>query len=445
MSFFILLAILPGCEKFLEAKPNARIAEPKTLEDVQWLLDYYVGMNINTPNLGMQSDDDFYLTDVYLSSLPAEYQQAYKWEQDVEGKADWAAGYKTVLHANLSLEILDKMVVNTSTAKQIKLLRGAALFYRSLSFFHMAQHFALHYEAAGAAQTPGIPVRLASDINTPNIRNNLSDTYQEIINSLQQSLLLLPEAATPVSRPSKAGAYALLSNVYLNMRQYSKAGLYADSALQLHSILIDYNTVSVSAAIPFAQFNKEVIFSSAMLGHRRFNLTNLKVDSVLYGSYAINDLRRTLYYKASGSAGQFGFKGNYEGNTYGQLFNGFTTAEMMLIKAEAAARNNDKVSALQILNALLRTRWKTGIYTDYTAVDAAEALTIVLKERRKELAGRGKRWYDLRRLNKETGRQTTIRRKVAGTIIELLPGSKRYTFYIPYAVIAENGMEQNER
>ncbi|RZK98716.1 MAG: RagB/SusD family nutrient uptake outer membrane protein, partial [Pedobacter sp.] len=270
-------------------------------------------------------------------------------------------------------------------------------------------------------------------------------TYSGIIGGLKQALPLLPGTNALVSRPSKAACYALLSNLYLNTREYATAGKYADSALQLYDTLINFNSVSTSAAIPFARFNREVIFSSASYGHRRFNLTNGKIDSILFSSYSNNDLRKSLYFKASGAPGQFGFKGTYEGNTVGSLFNGFTTAEMMLIKAESAARNSEPGLAMQVLNTLLKTRWRNGTYINFTAANAAEALDIILRERRKELVARGKRWYDLRRLNKEPGRETVLKRKVGGTIIELLPGRKRYTFYIPYTVIQETGMLQNER
>ncbi|RYE19681.1 MAG: RagB/SusD family nutrient uptake outer membrane protein [Sphingobacteriales bacterium] len=443
--FLIILLPMQGCEKYLDAKPDAKIAAPTSIEDVQLLLDNYTVMNISSPNLAMQSDDDFYLTDTYLNSLPAEFQQAYKWEQDVEGLVDWRAGYKMVLHSNMALETLQKITADDFNRAAIKSLTGSALFYRSLAFFHLAQHFAIPYDAAGAAALPGIPLRVSSDINTPNIRHSMQATYDSIIAGLQHALPMLPATAVRVSRPSKAAAYALLSNLYLNMRAYDKAGEYADSALRLHEMLINYNSVSASAAVPFAQFNSEVIFGSAITGHRRFNLANGKVDSSLYDSYASNDLRKTLYYRASGSPGQYGFKGNYEGNTYGALFNGFTSAEMLLIKAEAAARAGQPTEAMEWLNRLLITRWKTGSFVPFTAADEGEALDIVLRERRKELVGRGKRWYDLRRLNTEAGRATVLKRKTGGNEILLPPTSKRYTFLIPYQVVNETGMQQNER
>ena len=97
------------------------------------------------------------------------------------------------------------------------------------------------------------------------------------------------------------------------------------------------------------------------------------------------------------------------------------------------------------LNRLLKTRWATGFFVNYTAANAVEALNKVLQERRKELVIRGLRWFDLRRLNKETQFEKTLYRKINNQLFQLLPNSPRYTFYIPTEVIAISGLQQNVR
>ncbi|RYF87831.1 MAG: RagB/SusD family nutrient uptake outer membrane protein [Chitinophagaceae bacterium] len=448
-NFKCLLLILVSiqvisCEKFLDAKPDQAIAEPTSAEDVQRLLDGYVTMNIAQPNLGMQSDDDFYITDVYYNSLIPFYKNTYTWEKDIVTDAPWLALYKTVLSSNLSLEVLQQLTGPDDAAYR-RTLAAQALYYRSMAFYQLAQVFALPYEEAVAAQTPGICIRTASDINTPVVRHSMKDTYNKIITDLNNSLIALPSSAFPVSRPSKVAGYPLMSNVYLNMRKYALAGLYADSALQLNNALIDYNSIAATAAIPFTQFNKEIIFSAAMSGNARFNQTNMKVDSVLYQSYTIHDLRKKLYFRQSGTTTQFGFKGNYQGNTTGALFTGFTTAEMFLIRAESAARLGLKDSALADLNRLMQYRFSVNNFVPFTAANAGDALEIILTERRKELIGRGRRWYDLRRLNKEPGWEINLQRKIEGQLYQLPANDARYVFAIPLQVVAAHGVPQNER
>src|SRR5690606_36354563 len=104
---------------------------------------------------------------------------------------------------------------------------GGALFFRSLAFFHLAEVFAPPYDIQEAKSALGIPVRLSSDINTPNKRNTIEETYYQITHDLKKALPLLPSKSNLKTQPSKAAAYALLSNTYLTMRNYHSAGLYA--------------------------------------------------------------------------------------------------------------------------------------------------------------------------------------------------------------------------
>ncbi len=46
IGLFVLLAIgFVSCKKYLDAKPDATLAIPSTLKDLQGLLDYYGKMN----------------------------------------------------------------------------------------------------------------------------------------------------------------------------------------------------------------------------------------------------------------------------------------------------------------------------------------------------------------------------------------------------------------
>ncbi|RYE20520.1 MAG: hypothetical protein EOP51_17685, partial [Sphingobacteriales bacterium] len=363
MAILIMAGSFGSCKKFLDEKPDSSLGEPKSIEDLQAIMDSYSGNNSSYPNLGQQSDDDYYLVDAYLNGLNALLQATYKWDKNIETDATWRAGYKVVLNSNMVLEILPSLQ-NSSQQLQLKTLKGTALFFRSLAFFHLAQHFALPYNQTDAATLPGIPLRLASDVNAPVHRHTMQQTYEQIIQDLNIAVAHLPALNAPLSRPSKQAAYALFANLYLSMENYNKAGLYADSALQLGAQLINYNTVSTSAAIPFAQFNNETIMSIAMSGHARFNPTNGKVDAVFYNSYSNNDLRKKIFFRAAGTPGQFAFKGNYQGNTTGNLFCGFTTAEMLLVRAEASARQNAKDSAMADINRLLKNRIEAASFTN---------------------------------------------------------------------------------
>jgi hypothetical protein len=225
------------------------------------------------------------------------------------------------------------------------------------------------------------------------------------------------------------------------MNDYADAGMYADSALGLYNKLIDYNSVSATATIPFPQFNDEVIYDASTSQPPSLSRSRARVDTDLYKSYASNDLRQTLYFKTT--SGGYYFKGTYTGHANGTLFTGIATNELYLMKAEAQARNGDTNGALATLNSLMSTRFQTGTFTPYTASDAGGALATVLAERRKELLFRGLRWMDLRRLNQDQAYATTLYRNVNDTTYQLLPGSPRYVFEIDQNAVNISGLSQN--
>jgi hypothetical protein len=96
------------------------------------------------------------------------------------------------------------------------------------------------------------------------------------------------------------------------------------------------------------------------------------------------------------------------------------------------------------LNTLLRKRWKSGTFADRTASSDADALNLILIERRKELVFRGLRWSDLRRLNLD-GANITLTRKISGINYTLSPNDSRWVFLIPAQEINQSGIPQNPR
>ena len=125
-------------------------------------------------------------------------------------------------------------------------------------------------------------------------------------------------------------------------------------------------------------------------------------------------------------------------------FTGLATDEVYLIKAECAARRNDVTTAMNYLNNLLVTKWKTGTFVPYTATSSQDALNEILTERRKELVWRAIRWVDIKRLNKE-GANITLTRILNGQTYTLPPNSPLYEMPIPSDEISLSGIQQNPR
>ena len=442
----VFLSGLCSCKKYLDAKSSKDLVIPSTFADAQALLDLYTKMNTFYPSAGCISDDDLYLGDTYLASITTNLQYQYSWNKDVNLDADWNNLYAVVLWANVALETVEGITPLPANLQEWQRLKGSALFFRAYAFYQLAEFFATPYNKATASGKPGIPLRLSSDPNVPNTRASLESSYRQIIDDLRAAAINLPVSVTPITRPSKPAAYAVMARVYLAMQEYSLAGKYADSSLQLYSSLLNYNTLDPNAAMPFTRFNAEVLFATSVIGGP-LSVNNWRADTLLYDSYGANDLRKKLFFKTNGSGASvsYGFKGNYDGSAPGLTFSGPAVDEMYLIRAECLAREGNVPAAMNDLNTLLITRWKTGTFVPFTASTAEDALIKVLAERRKELIVRGTRWFDLRRLNSDSRFAKTLVRKINGVVSQLPPNDPRYTFYIPAMVVAMSGIEQNDR
>jgi hypothetical protein len=276
--------------------------------------------------------------------------------------------------------------------------------------------------------------------------------YDQVTGDLMTAAERLPALPDYNTRPAKVSAYALLSRAFLNMRDFNKAGSYADSALKLQNTLLDLKTyVGNTAAIPQRLADPEIMLSKLVTGQ----YTAIPLSTSLLQLLGTSDLRYTLFTN-TGSAFPGSFSAAFTGRAYWRykytttesnaIFTGPTVPEMMLIKAECAARASDAGTAIDLLNKLRIKRFQTADYVALTAVDAPDALVKVVNERKRELFGRGFRWFDQKRLNKDVAFAASVTRVLNNVTYTLDPGSNRYMYPIGDKYILLNPeLEQNPR
>jgi len=443
--FGIVLLCSPGCEKYLQEKSDRKLVVPSTLKDLQSILDHYSKNVFSEPGSGEVSSADYYLTDAHYNALSrGSLKRMYTWENNnlfEPASNEWTYGYTSVYSANAVLMDIDKVETNRSNINDWNDIKGQALFIRAKAHLKMAFIWTLAYDEGTADTDLGLPLRLTTDFNEESKRSTLRQTYDQIIADLKESARLLPTIPIHAVRPSKPAAYGLLARTYLSMRKYEEAGLYADSCLQLYNTLIDYNTLNVSANYPFRQFNEETIHFGVIGTPAPINPSRAKIDPELYAVYADNDIRKAAFFRRNTDGLTYAFKGNYTGTL--APFDGVSTNEIYLIRAEANARKGKTIDAMRDLNELLAMR-HTDTFVPLTASSPSHALDLILLERRKELLMRGLRWVDIKRLNKE-GAAIILRRTVEGVEYILPPNDLRYALPIPEDVITLSGIEQNKR
>jgi tetratricopeptide (TPR) repeat protein len=440
----MLFILCSGCKKFLDEKPDRSLMVPHTLQDCQAILDYYVKMNYLVPSSGETSADNYFVKEADFNTINPEYlKNMYLWKRDRLFETfpnDWSRCYDVVYYSNTVIDIIKKIEKNDSNNSTWNNIMGQALFSRAHAFWHTAITWANAYDEAAAAKDLGIPLRLDPDFNISSSRSSVIETYNRIIEDLQQSIQMLPAIPVHVMRPGKAAAYAMLARTYLSMRKYDKAGLYADSSLQVYNKLIDYNTLNPSATFPVPELNSEIIYQQETGVPATLMNNRSRVDSLLYASYDNNDLRKVVFFKKN-TDNTYGFKGSYDGQD--NLFSGIAVDEVYLMRAECNARAGKTKEAMNDLNTLLIKRWKSGTFKPLDSNTAEEALKKVLEERRKELLYRMLRWMDLKRLNKEQQFQKSLKRILNNEEYTLLPNDPKYALPIPERVIELSGMQQN--
>lgn len=445
----ILLSILFSfscSEDYLDKKSNKALVVPHTLADFQAILDNCQDVVNIVPGLPLVASDDAFTTSSALQSLStANERNSYFWAEDIYEGAncdDWNKPYQQIFYANVVLDGLSRIAITPANQAEWQNIKGFALFVRAHAMLNLAELFTAPYDAASAATTLGIPLRLTADVNAPVVRSTHEQTYRQIIADLTEAVECLPVNTISKTRPVAGSAYALLARTSLFMGDYKSAENYCSQALARNDYLIDFNTLNPESLSPVPNLNDETIYYATQITYGYLTRATTYIDTTLYASYHDDDLRKHIFFRLR-EPNRYSFKGSYTGGLI--PFGGIANDEVYITRAEARVRLGDIDGALEDLNALLIKRWQSGKFQPITESDADALLQIILEERRKELVFRNLRWSDLRRLNQDTRFQKTLSRTIDGTTYTLPPNSVRYAFPIPQQEVAISGIVQNPR
>jgi len=303
--------------------------------------------------------------------------------------------------------------------------------------------YAKQYNSATAATDPGVPIRKGIDFEEKLPRGSVQEVYDYIATDLNSALPDLP--ATPdkaaTNRPVKPTAYTLLAKMSLFKNDAAAAHTYADSSLSYYHTLVDYNTLSPHPAYPDYVIQYPINFQNP---ETLMEKTGPMLSPVMYagtGLLGLYDAANDLRYKA------FFFPDFLFGLNFGSFSNewagkvatkGPSVPETYLIRAESSARSGHAGAAMDDINLLRSFRYKTGSNYTLSAADAAAALSIVKAERRREMAFRGARFFDIRRYNTFDNDNITVTHTLSSATFTLPPNSNRSVLAIGRKYIAQN-------
>lgn len=328
------------------------------------------------------------------------------------GNPSWQDLYAKIAVTNAVIEEVERFAGDPKTHANYLQVKGSAYFLRGLYYFTLTNLWGLPYVAATASTDLAVPLKTESAMKPGGFaRNTVQEAYDQIVSDLEMAVSCLQ----PVERGNKLYANAsaarlLLARCYLYMCDWDEARKWAGEVIADVSNasfrMYDINSAASVAAYQTATKTdpslawSEYIFLNGWQSGQIMGTTKcpqFTFSQELYNTYADNDLRKSFWFISRLSSGvTYGKFFSTEANYFTPL--SFTLPEAYLIEAEAAAMEDDWTVAAAALKEIRENRIKTGTEdVAYETFTGQEMIDFIRSERRRELAFRGLRWYDLRR------------------------------------------------
>jgi tetratricopeptide (TPR) repeat protein len=367
----------------------------------------------------------------------------------------WSACYNGINQANLILEAIPTSTAPGVTAADKSSWTAQLQFLRALYYFDLVKVYSYIPGATVSAQDKGgVPIVLkgistsAGAIELLPSRAPIDDVYAQVVADLVAAEAVLP-TSTNANFANKAAAQALLSRVYLYMKDYAKAKEWADKCITLVGPSRLSNAGSYVAQWRNAT-HQETLFQFTLASNAENNGVNESLQTsfttltapggALLATGGFGDLVPTISLlnalgitlTGGNTPPNFGLNASiasrssdvrnllYEPGTTGRGNskvectkyigkNGFINldnlpviriAEVYLTRAEAMATPGSPVfnqtAALADLNTIATNRGLTAF-----TLTGSTLYEEIINQRRLELAFEGHRFFDLKRLGRD--------------------------------------------
>jgi len=470
-AFAILLLLLAtGCsDRFLEVTPKGKLIA-KEVSDYDLLLNNNTLLNTGGANAQLYLGDDVAVVDPYFSATEPRIQRLFNWLPEVYDPDQNAAETQSLLS---QLYIYNKVIHEVRDAKggteaQKNTIRAEAQAGRAWVYFQLINYFGKPYTELSAATDLGFPIITAADVTaTAFSRASVQEVYDFIEADLAAAIPHLPSQTPYRIRMSRAAGTALLGKVYVFMGRYEEALPLFDEAMELMgkatapTHLVDYNAAFAEGGLytpadplfgpnlPTISEDTETVYARQFSNFSILS-SELVISSAARSLFDASDLRLRFF-----SETPFPFGSLYPDGLLRRmapLTNSYGVAlpDIILLRAECRARTNDLQGALEDLMHLRRHRIPETDAAVPAEVAANRQLLVpyVFEERTREYAGRGERWFAMRRLSvdPEFGGSSFHHQRYHedGTVTEIKLPIERLVLKLPAKILLENpGMDDN--
>lgn len=370
----------------------------------------------------------------------------------------WNEYYVVIDRINHVLEAIPAIQPPGGKERLLNQYQGELLALRAYSHFELLRAYASSYDPNGM----GVPYMKHRELGYPS-RPSVGSNFEDIHADLKAAKDLIPPTFDNPTRITQTAVSAMQARVALYQKDWKAAITYATEAISAEPLAPknDFNRIwkgesqseviwqlarvvgdSRIGAAFFREAGEIVLYAPSFKLINQFGAPAERDEDIRFASYIRHDPARQA---ASGGVKSaylvqkyVGGNPSYPGLTPITLFR---TGEMYLIRAEAYAEDNNNPAGANDLNTLRAARIHGYAHVSFANKEAL--IDAIYKERFKELAFEGHRFFDLKRRNLPVERLTEDAINTSGAV-RLDPADAQYCFPLPADEIAVNrNIEQN--
>ncbi|MBV6640647.1 MAG: RagB/SusD family nutrient uptake outer membrane protein [Cyclobacteriaceae bacterium] len=435
----IACSLVYSCEDILEESPKSIAVETfyNTLSEAETAVNAIylpIGENLHNGEIGINSVlSEFTYGRGSWAALNSYTGLNDTWKTRISGR--WTSDYLAIRNANIVIGNLPSAPALDQDDKDR--LVAEAKFLRAFVYFQLVRNWG------------GVPIRTEENIFEINLaRSSEDEVYDFIIGDLLDAEEALPDEPRLIGTPSVWAAKTLLADVYLHLEMYTEASTKSNEVINSGQFAL----VPVNSTDDFQNiFGADVVTTNEEIFYSRFShvsgqgnvwpglmahpATGLYGTAGVYGVYSLSsnlayqawdddDFRKgqwfswdigvgpnTLLSMKFIDPGTPGLTGGASPVTW------YRYADVLLIFSEANARSNNSptAAAVEAINQVHRRAYGydplSASPMDFNAgdYDLSGFLDLIVQERGYEFELEGKRWLDLKRLNKAQDVISTIK------------------------------------
>jgi hypothetical protein len=409
-----LLVAVAGCDSVLQTEPVTSLPADEQIVDAATARASLVGA------YNALQDAAYYGLDLQLfGDLPADnaaWAGTFQFLNDIavnDIKADnsevrdfWTQIYQQVNRVNV---IIDRVPTIASISPAVRdSILGQAYFMRALDFHNLVKFW-------GGVPMPLVPAADPSEASAYT-RATVPEMYTQILADLDKAqLLVVPSTNTRTVTPMAIRAIRARVLFYKasSPGNTTAAADYAAALAEAEAVLAGRDALTEPYANLFAATGTNttedifrIVFTGSVetnsLGNYYLNAGRheLTPTANLNAAYPASDLRKAWNIRTTGVAVRPLEGAKYRSRPGTEHVHVIRLAEVMLIKAEVLARQNNLPGAIAEYN---KVRVRAGLAPHVLGVDVTDQASVILaieRERRLELFAEGDRWPDLVRLGR---------------------------------------------